>query len=800
MRNDSRAAIRQILVFGRGICHLVSPRLPLVVRYSTLSMLIFCGRAQAALGDLVKPSAPSGLYTNSVNFNFAGNVYRFIYTGSDGTLEYEYAPAADGSFHPLRCKVNGAYVLRPSNVGGLSLISGSTEIVPWKSGVTFQLVEAHSVSNALNTTWKMSYGTTNLTYTYQFQMTGRTLSVQVATTDRASGSLYLDRCEDAIAPVVVHVPCLSNMNVLLTGGVFASLFVDWESTAASTIYPLDSAFSSSSVYFAQQALYFPSTGGTRNRISETVYLTVSPSLSDVLPNVPNPVSPYKDLVSHYLVFDYWQTPFSLLQGHVQSLRSAGVSNVWVIAHVWQSGGFDNQYPDVLPAKSSYGGDAGLRSLSEAVRTNGYLFSLHENYVDLYTNAASWNPAAVARNGDGSLKLAWSNSSTRIQSYQMKPSLAAAYLATFAPQIHSNYTTTASFLDVHSAANPSDKVDYDAGVTNTAMFRETMSRYRMLAAQLRGYHQGPVSGEGNSHLFYTGYFDDIEAQLNSGSSGPRSQGSWLPLLVDFDLLKLHGKTMAHGVGYYERYFCDENGNSQFLSFPKEKVLAYMAAELAFGHGGFIPTQDRTYDYVAVANLEQRHVLPAQKLYAAAMPASILYRDAASNDLVTASDYIRRYPATFADATNAHFMGQVRVTYDNGVVVCVNRHPSQLWPVTLGHPGGNFNFNAVLNGSNTQAVVRTNLTSYVLPATNGWVVFAPDLSPPRISQVMIGDGFLSLGVAGLLPGCSNRVEQCFSLSSTNWQTVQSFRSDYAQTNWSQSVNGSDRQSFYRVVRFW
>ena len=130
MRNDSRAAIRQILAFGRGICHLASARLPLVVRYSTLSMLIFCGRAQAALGDLVKPSAPSGLYTNSVNFNFAGNVYRFIYTGSDGTLEYEYAPAADGSFHPLRCKVNGAYVLRPSNVGGLSLISGSTEIVP----------------------------------------------------------------------------------------------------------------------------------------------------------------------------------------------------------------------------------------------------------------------------------------------------------------------------------------------------------------------------------------------------------------------------------------------------------------------------------------------------------------------------------------------------------------------------------------------------------------------------------------------------------------------------------------------
>jgi len=794
-------ATQQIRSAGRFSDRLKRDFSPRLILFLSLSSVFFCGQPQAALGDSVRPSAPSCTYSNSVNFNFAVNVFRFVYADSDGTLEYEYAPVSDGSFHPLRCKVNGAYVLRPSNVGGPSMISDAAEIVPWKSGVTFRLVEARSVSNVLNTTWRMSYGTNSLTYTYQLQISGRTLSVHVATTDRASsGSLYLDRCEDASAPVVIHVPSLPTMNVLFAGGLFTSLFVDWESTGASTLYPVDSVFSASSAYFAQQALYLPRTDGARNPIDETVYLTVSPSLDDVLPNVPNPVSPYKGIVSRYLVFDYWQTPFSLVKSHMQSLRNAGVSNVWVIAHVWQNGGFDNKYPDVLPANSSCGGDAGLRSLSDAVRTNGYLFGLHENYVDLYTNAASWNPAAVARNGDGSLKYAWSNSSTRIQSYQMKPSLTASYLATFAPQIHSNYTTTASFLDVHSAANPSDNVDYDAGVTNPAMFRETMSRYRSLAAQLRSFHQGPVSGEGRCHLFYTGYFDDIEAQLNSGGSAARTQGSWLPLLVDFDLLKLHGKTVAHGVGYYERFFADENDNSQYLSFPRDKVLSYMAAELAFGRGGFIPTQDRTYNYVEVANLEQRHILPAQQLYADARPVSIFYRDPASNDLVTASDYIRRYPASFANATNAHFMSQVRVTYDNGVVVCVNRHPSQSWPVQLGHPGGNFNFNAVMSGTNTQSVAWTNLTSYVLPATNGWVVFAPDRTPPRISVLTLANGVLRLGITDLLPGCSNRVDSCLSLTSNGWQTVHSFLSGTAQTNWSQTVTESGGQAFYRIVRFW
>ena len=719
------------------------------------ALAIWLGMAVWADAGPVQPSTPAENFTNSVSFNAASKLFRFLYSGTDGLLEYEYAPAANGSFYPLRVKVNGAYVVRPANVGGLSLWAGGTEIHPWDAGVGFTLLDVQTNGDVLQTRWKMSSGTNSLTYTYQFQISGRTLIIRAATTNGASGGVILDRCEDAANPVIIHVPCLPTMNVLYTGGVFTSMFMDWETTSASTIYPLDSAFSASSVYYAQQALYHPRTDGTRNKVNETIYLTVSPSLNDVLPNVPNPVSPHKNLVAQHLIFDHWQPPFSSMRSNVLALHNAGVSNLWLIAHVWQNGGYDNKYPDVLPASSSYGGDASLRSLSETVRTNGNLFSLHENYVDIYPNGASWNTNAVARNSDGSLKLAWFNGSTMVQSYQMKPSLAANYLATFAPQIHSNYTTTASFLDVHSSVNPSDKVDYDAGVTNAAMFRETMSRYRALFGQLRNDHQGPVSGEGRCQFLHVGYIDDVEAQLDGGSYAPRTHGAWLPLLVDFDLLKLHAKTLTHGVGYYERFFADQNDTPQYLPSPKSDVLKYMATELAYGHGGFIPTPDRLYDLVDAAKLEERHVLPAQKLYANAKAVSILYRDPASNDVVTASDYIRRYPTTFDKSTNANFMSQVRVTYDNGVVVCVNRHPTQSWPVQIGHPGGNFNFNAVLNGTSTQWVGVTNLTSYLLPPTNGWVGFAPDPTPPKLGNAALTDGVFSFGITNLLGGNSNRV---------------------------------------------
>ena len=668
------------------------------------------------------PSPPSGTYTNSVNFDFARTNFSFSYNGPDGSLTYKYAPRADGTFHPLSCVVNGTTFL-PSRSGGVSLMAAGTEIYPWQSGVAYQLLDAHSIGNdILSTQWKMTYGTNSLTCTYQFQISGRTLTIHAGVQSGVAGGLYLDRCENAANPVIIYVPYLVTMNVLYNGGVFGSMFFDWETTSASAINPMNEVFSTSSVYYAQQAKYSPRTDGSRVPVNETIYLTVSPSLDDVLPNVPNPQSPYKNLVSNYLIFDNWQKSFSTVANEVQSLHNADVSNLWVIVHEWQNGGYDNKYPNVLPANAGWGGDAGLQNLSRTTRTNGYLFSLHENYVDFYTNAASWNPADAALNSDGSLKRAWFNEKTHIQSYLMKPTKARNYANTFSAQIHSNYITTASFLDVHSSVNPSVKVDYDASTANAAMFTTVLSNYRTLFGSERNIHKGPVSGEGYSHLYYVGYIDDAEAEIRVGNSV--NKGQWLPLLVNFDLFRLHGKTQVHGVGYYERFYCDTNGEDHEREYSKNEVIEYMATEIAYGHGGFIPQPRALYDYVDATKLEQKHVFPVQKLYGNASPTAIRYHDPAKNDEVTVSDYIRRYPATHANSSSTNFMGQVRVTYDNGVIVCVNRHPSRQWQVQLGQPGGTFDYNAVMHGTNAQWVGVTNLTSYLLPATNGWVVYAPN----------------------------------------------------------------------------
>jgi hypothetical protein len=506
--------------------------------------------------------------------------------------------------------------------------------------------------------------------------------------------------------------------------------VDWEQTSASTINPLDGLFSPTSVYFAQEALYLPRTDANYNPVNETIRLTVSPCISDVVPSVQNPPSIYKTNLANYLVFDNWEAPFSTVNGELQSLAAAGLTNLWVIVHNWQNERYDNGYPDVVPAHSIFGGDSGLQQVSQTAGASRYLFAVHENYVDFYPDATNspgyeWNPNDCALNTNGTLQLAWSNSFEGIQSYEMKPTRASNYLSYFAPLIHTNYSTTASFLDVHSAINPSDRVDYDANTPNPGTFLQTLSAWRSLYGQLRNAHHGPVSGEGNNHMLSLGYIDDVEAEIDSGGLGWTNSvtGQWLPLLVDFDLLKLHNLTLTHGVGYYERFYADTNATAQYLTFSNAAVLEYIATELAYGHGGFIPTPSQLSNYVSTAKLEESYVFPAQRLYANATPVSILYHDPIMNDEVSASDYIRRHPHAYYTQNNPDYMSQVRVTYNNGVIVCVNRHPTSAWQAQVGQSGGWFDYNATIRGNMVQSTGVANATSYTLPANCGWVVFAP-----------------------------------------------------------------------------
>ena len=692
----------------------------------TIALFFLLYASHAQLGSTpCKPALPTSAYTNSVSFDFTLKRFRFHFYGTD-TVTYEYKPTTSGMLSALTC-VLGSYTFNPSISGGLGLDTGGTEVLPWASGVSYSLKSVTASGDTLTARWRMSAGTDSVLYSYRFYISGRTLVMGVTPETANVTQFTFDRSGNSTNPVVVRVPYLSLFNVLLTGNRFTSLYMDWEKSTASEIAPTGRVFSSTSAYFSQRALYKKKTSGRRNLVRETAYLTVSPKLEEVFPSIPNPVSPQKAVSADHLSLDLWGGSFSNALTNMKKCHDAGVNKLWVVKHSWQNAGYDVKFPDIMPANPSLGGDTALRRMSDSAAAYNYLFGVHENYSDMYPDAPSWNAACVARESDGTLRKAWFNTSTGVQAYLIKPSLADSIMNSKSPAIHSTYGTTSTFVDVLLGTNPSSKVDYDSSELLAGTYRQTLQYYRNLMPTLRSHHNGPVSVEGTNHFMNAGYMDDVEAQINSGDVSGYWQGVRMPLLVNFQLKHVHPLMCGHGVGYYERFFSNDQGTSQYNAMPLDSTLTYMATELAYGNAGFIPDVNRVADLVKVARLEYKHVYAAQLHYANANVVSVSYNDNGTE--VDASTYIRNHPNEFSDRFDSSFMGQVKVVYDNGTIVCVNRNRYKKWDVTLGSAGGWYNYHALINNQDSLNTGTSDSTHYVLPARNGWVVYVPQESAAK-----------------------------------------------------------------------
>lgn len=80
----------------------------------------------------------------------------------------------------------------------------------------------------------------------------------------------------------------------------------------------------------------------------------------------------------------------------------GLTNVLFTIGGWIHRGYDNQHPDILPAAPELGGNDAFADCSRRILKLGYLYSLHDNYQDIYKDSPSWNEKYITKNRDGSL--------------------------------------------------------------------------------------------------------------------------------------------------------------------------------------------------------------------------------------------------------------------------------------------------------------------------------------------------------------------------------------------------------------
>ena len=147
--------------------------------------------------------------------------------------------------------------------------------------------------------------------------------------------------------------------------------------------------------------------------------------------------------------------------------------------------------------------------------------------------------------------------------------------------------------------------------------------------------------------------------SSGRGWRDGQGTTAPLLVDFDLLKIHPLQFNHGMGYYERWWAHgPDAQRGLLSLLDQ----YRMQEAAYGHQGFLGGE--AWHDAGLAWLESNLMRPLTSRTALADPVAIDYFDGIN------------WKDTTAIAKTAGDWSRVRVRYDNGLIIWANSSAAPL----------------------------------------------------------------------------------------------------------------------------
>ena len=593
--------------------------------------------------------APASGFAGTSTQSLSGGVARFRYAGPDGVLEYEWRPpesANEGLF--------GALTLRAAMKGDapvtVPLANGAK--LAWTQPAA-ALGSGWAQTNGAYTLWRaFRVGSSMATVRVTGQLLGKTLALSVTCDHPNVVALDAGGWGPVVRRRQVPTPYYTGaVHYLPQENLFVNALLDWTASTASA-------------HDGTQAAYHALTDGRRNLLRERVLFTAAWHLDEVLPNPPNPPSPWRDFLANKIVLDIWGGRFRDIAANLERLADYGITNCVALLHDWQRSGYDNALPAHYPANAAYGGDAGMKELVATGARLGIRCALHENYVDYYPNYEGFNTNDMALDSAGKLQLAWYNPGTRIQSFAVKPNAILRLAATQSPEVHRRYATQANYLDVHSAVPPWFHVDDRAGEAGAGQLGRVWEMHRQLWAYERTTHGGPVFGEGNNHWYWSGCLDGVEAQFGSG--WPGNGGFSAPLAVDFDLLKIHPLQFNHGQGYYSRWWPTDAYQTNWAGGPAPMVVLdrYRVQEVAYGHAGFL--DNSVYSLVPVAWLEHHLLSPVMARYATSRPVEVLY---ALEDA---------WPLEYAwrDATAAAKLGKeeafahARIRYENGLVITAN----------------------------------------------------------------------------------------------------------------------------------
>lgn len=587
--------------------------------------LSFPTREEGAMPASAAPCSRNAVVTN-------GTEVTLSYEGPDGRLAYRWPLGTDPA----------------------------TIVARWNGGPEF-----HPMSGA---------GVKDGKGAYAIAIRGKTLVIDVTADAGATAVAFgrSDRMSSSWAVPMYYDGWGKNRSrIELTDGVFSHAFADWYRSNASTIGGVEPENASVT---NRAAVYRAKTDGTRNPVSERIYLTVSPEFAEVLPVIANPVSPWKHVTGSRAWNSYGSTADRARDKRFwKRLWRYGVRDMVITDHEVCFRDEGESFTFRLDAAPGKGGDAGLRDWTDFLHNElGYYYGPYNNFTDFAPINANWKLDRAGRNSDGGLTPAW------MRCYSPKPNYALEACEFFAPRLKAKFGFNTAYCDVHTAVFPWTRTDYDARVPGAATFAQTFYDYgEILLAQRKAWN-GPVYSEGTCQYLYAGLTDGNYGQ-------PRMNPEKDPWIVDFNLKRIHPLECDFGMGNVGMFAPDRGPD-----FRETMADWFVAAELAFGNSPYLideylwerpschgpcyvgPKTKETFEAGLPVLLNSYFMaLPLAKRYTLVEAVEIRYADARGR-LFGTSDAIRN---------GAVGRNQIAVTYSDGTVIVANGSLTDKMDVTV-----------------------------------------------------------------------------------------------------------------------
>ena len=438
-------------------------------------------------------------------------------------------------------------------------------------------------------------------------------------------------------------------------------------------------------------VYRKRSDGTRVALSERFFVNVSDEFEDVLPSIPNPVSPLKHVTGSRLWRAHGSSDRARDAHFWRSMHRYGIRQVVVNDHetAWRDGG--ESYTMRTEFAPGRGGDEGQLKFTRLMREElGYVYGPYNNFWDAAPVNSRFSIDDVTRLSDGSMLESW------MRTYAPKIANARAWTEKLVPEVQRKMggLFNTSYCDCHTAGSPWARTDYDARVPGAATLSASFfATAEMLMAQKRHWN-GPVFSEGAMRMFYAGIIDG-----NYADDRGYNFNDW-PWIVDFDLRELHPRECDFGMGTLSMFRRSPVVMEQrhYLAHFKsdrdreELVDRFLAATLAFGHMGLL-LADFCFDPPRVFGEAYGMENPRRFDFAGGMP--IAWRSYFMTQAVAArysmanAEEIRYADAdgSLQTSTKAILSGairrqQVAVKYTGGIFVAANGNASERMRANFG----------------------------------------------------------------------------------------------------------------------